>query len=68
MSSKIAALVVTGVLFMVGSAYAQEAPPGPGLVEVTYMPAGAAFFTSKGNSPTRYVHRVCAAVITNTVR
>jgi hypothetical protein len=25
--------------------------PGPGLVEVTYMPAGAAFLTSKDNSP-----------------
>ena len=53
MSGKIAALVVAGILFGVGGAYAQEsnATPGPGLVEVTYMPAGAAFFPSKGNSP-----------------
>jgi opacity protein-like surface antigen len=51
MSGKIAVLVVTGVLFGVVSAYAQESTPGPGLVEVTYIPAGAAYFTSKGNSP-----------------
>src|SRR5215470_9518902 len=53
MSGKIAALVVTGVLFNIGGAYAQETTttPGPGFVEVTYIPAGAAFFTSKGNSP-----------------
>ena len=51
MSGKIAALVVSGILFAVAGAYAQESSPGPGVVEVTYMPAGAAFFTSKGNSP-----------------
>src|SRR5262249_15057612 len=51
MSRKIAALVVSGMLFSVGGAYAQESNPGPGLVEVTYIPAGAAFFTAKGNSP-----------------
>ena len=51
MSGKIAALVVVGMLVGVGSAAAQEASPGPGKVEVTYMPAGAGFFTSKGDSP-----------------
>jgi hypothetical protein len=51
MSGKIAALVVAGFLFTVGGAYAQESTPGPGVVEVTYIPAGAAFFTSKGDSP-----------------
>ena len=51
MSSRIAALVLVGTIVGVGSAYAQESAPGPGAVEVTYMPAGAAFFTSKGNSP-----------------
>jgi hypothetical protein len=51
MSRKIAALAILGVLFTVGGANAQETEPGPGLVEVTYMPAGAAFFTSKGDSP-----------------
>jgi hypothetical protein len=51
MSRKIAALVVSGMLFSVVGAYAQESTLGPGLIEVTYIPAGAAFFTSKGNSP-----------------
>jgi opacity protein-like surface antigen len=51
MSSKIAALIVSGMLFNVGGAYAQESSPGPGLVEATYIPAGAAFFTAKGDSP-----------------
>ena len=51
MSGKIAALVLVGTIVGVGSAYAQESAPGPGAVEVTYMPAGAAFFMSKGNSP-----------------
>ena len=53
MSRRIAALVVMGIMFGVGGAYAQESNSGvgPGFVEVTYMPAGAAFFTSKGNAP-----------------
>jgi hypothetical protein len=47
MTLRIAALIVVGTCG-IGSAYAQESSaPGPGLVEVTYMPAGAAFFTSK---------------------
>jgi hypothetical protein len=50
MSRRIAALVIVGIAFAAGSAYAQESVT-PGKVEVTYMPAGAAFFTSKGNSP-----------------
>jgi hypothetical protein len=42
-----------GITFSVGGAYAQESNqgPGPGFVEVTYMPVGAAFFQSKNNSP-----------------
>ena len=53
MSRRIAALVLVGITFSVGGAYAQESNqgPGPGFVEVTYMPAGAAFFQSKNNSP-----------------
>ena len=53
MSRRIAALVVVGITVGLGTAYAQESKvsPGPGLVEVTYMPAGAAFFTSKGDAP-----------------
>jgi hypothetical protein len=53
MSRRIAALVVIGITFGVGGAYAQESNTtlGPGTVEVTYMPAGAAFFTSKDDVP-----------------
>jgi opacity protein-like surface antigen len=51
MSGKIATLVLVGMLAGVGVARAQEVNPGPGKVEVTYIPAGAAFFTSKGDSP-----------------
>src|SRR5262245_36612828 len=51
MSGKIGSLVLVGILVGVGSARAQETAPGPGTVEVTYMPAGAAFFQSKGDSP-----------------
>jgi len=51
MSRKIAVLVVATVVVGVVGASAQEPNPGLGLVEITYMPAGAAFFTSQGNSP-----------------
>ena len=53
MSRRIAALVVIGISVGVGSATAQESNSGPvpGFVEVTYMPGGAAFIQSKGNSP-----------------
>jgi hypothetical protein len=51
MSGKIAALVVLGILFSVGNAHAQESHPGPGPVEVTYIPAGAAYFASTDTTP-----------------
>ena len=51
MSRKIAALVVSGMFITVVGAFAQESGPGPDPVEVTYIPAGAAFFTTKGNLP-----------------
>jgi hypothetical protein len=51
MSVRIAALMLVGSLVGVGVAGAQETSPGPGTVEVTYIPAGAAYFTSKGDSP-----------------
>ena len=54
MSRRIAAFILTALLVSVSGAFAQDAgnaTPGPGLVEVTYIPAGAAFFPSKGTSP-----------------
>src|SRR3977135_4118189 len=41
----IAVLLVGGV----DRATAEESAPGPGTVEVTVIPGGATFFTSKGN-------------------
>ena len=51
MTGRLAALVVIGTLGSVGGALAQESTPGPGLIEATYIPAGAAYFTAKGDSP-----------------
>jgi hypothetical protein len=52
MSSRLAALVLVGTLCGGGLAVAQDTnAPGPGLVEVTYMPVGAGFVTAKGNAP-----------------
>ena len=51
MSRRIAALVVMGIALGIGSAYGQETSAEPALVEVTFMPAGAAYFASKGDAP-----------------
>lgn len=51
MSGRIAALVLVGTLVGVGVARAQEGNPVPGSVEVTYLPAGAAYFRAKGPLP-----------------
>jgi hypothetical protein len=46
MSRLIAVLLVAlGVVVGTGRAYAQERPAGPGVVEVTIIPAGGTFFT-----------------------
>jgi opacity protein-like surface antigen len=50
MSGKIAAFVMAAALFGGGAAYAQETAT-PGVVEVTYIPAGAGFVAAKGNAP-----------------
>ena len=50
MSGRIAAIVLIGMVLGIGRAAAQETT-GPGFVEVTYMPVGAAFFTSEGAAP-----------------
>ena len=51
MSRRIAALMVLGIALGVGSASAQESTNTPGRVEVTYMPASAAFVAEKDNNP-----------------
>src|SRR5262245_23400211 len=50
MSRAVAILSVVTVLAAV-PAFAQESAPGPGTVEVTVIPGGATFFTSKGAGP-----------------
>ena|SRR5215510_633185 len=68
MSRRIAALVVVGMAFGVGVAFAQETSSGPGFVEVTYMPAGAGFFTSKNSSPSFGNYGFGTAVTFNVTR
>lgn len=45
--------IALGVLLLAGAgqALAQESTPGPGTLEVTVVPAGGTFFTSKGATP-----------------
>jgi peptidoglycan-associated lipoprotein len=50
MSRSIAVLFVMAISLAARGADAQESTVRPGAVEVTYMPAGAAFFTSKDDS------------------
>ena len=50
MSRSIAVLFVMAISLAARGADAQESTARPGAVEVTYMPAGAAFFTSKDDS------------------
>jgi hypothetical protein len=61
----IAALVITGMSFGVGSAYAQDSTAEPAPVEVTFMPAGAAYFTAKGDNPSFGNYGYGAAVTFN---
>jgi hypothetical protein len=51
MNRKVGALLGAFVLTGATQAFAQEAAPGPGTVEITVIPAGGTFFTSKGISP-----------------
>jgi Outer membrane protein beta-barrel domain len=52
MSRKIAALMMMGVVLGAASrAFAQQENNAPGLVEVTYMPAGVGYIASKNDSP-----------------
>ena len=51
MLRRIAALVVLGIAFGVGNADAQDSTNAPGRVEVTYIPASAAFVAEKDDKP-----------------
>jgi outer membrane protein with beta-barrel domain len=51
MKGSIAGIVVGLSIIATGSAYAQETAPGPAKAEVTVIPGGWSFFTSKGSQP-----------------
>jgi len=51
MSGRLAVLIMSASIVGGGHAYAQESGPAPGKLEITYIPGGAAFFTSKNDSP-----------------
>ena len=65
MSRRIAALVIMGISFGVGSAYAQDSNVEPAAAEVTFMPAGAAYFTAQDDSPSFGNYGVGTAVTFN---
>ena len=47
----IAGIVTASAIIATGSAYAQETTPGPAKAEVTVIPGGWTFFSSKGSQP-----------------
>ena len=51
MKRSIAGIIIAASLVATGSAYAQETAPGPAKAEVTVIPGGWTFFTSKGSQP-----------------
>jgi opacity protein-like surface antigen len=51
MTRQIAAFFTALTILGSGHAFAQEATPGPGTVEVTIIPGGGTFFTSSDNGP-----------------
>ena len=51
MFRRIASVSMVMIVFGAASAFAQEAAPGPGRVEVTYTPGGAAYVAAKDDAP-----------------
>src|SRR5678815_4209878 len=51
MFRSIAGVSMVMIVFGAASAFAQEAAPGPGRVEVTYTPVGVAYVASKNDAP-----------------
>jgi hypothetical protein len=49
--SRVVAIMSMAAILAAVPAFAQEAAPGPGTVEVTLIPGGATFFTSKDAGP-----------------
>jgi hypothetical protein len=51
MLPRVSVLITAAAIVGGGHAYAQEITPGPGVVEVTVIPAGGAFISSKHGAP-----------------
>jgi len=51
MFRRVSVLITAAAIIGCGDVYAQETSPGPGVVEVTVIPAGAAFISSKNAAP-----------------
>src|SRR5258705_8047049 len=51
MFRRVLVLITAAAIIGCGDAYAQETATGPGVVEVTVIPAGGAFISSKNGSP-----------------
>ena len=51
MKRSIAGIIIAASFVATGSAYAQETTPGPAKAEVTVIPGGWTFFTSKDSQP-----------------
>jgi hypothetical protein len=51
MFRRVLVLIAAAAIIGCGDTYAQETSPGPGVVEVTVIPAGAAFISSKNGAP-----------------
>ena len=64
----IASLIVVSSVAAAGRADAQEALPGPGLFEVSIIPGGATFVTSKDRAPDFYSYDIGGALAYNFTR
>jgi hypothetical protein len=51
MFRRVSVLITAAAVIGCGHAYAQETSPGPGVVEVTVIPGGLGFFSSKNGAP-----------------
>lgn len=68
MKGSIAGFIVVASLVSAAHAYAQEIAAGPGALEVTIIPGGYAFFTSKDSSPEFGNYQLGAAAAYNVTR
>ncbi len=68
MNRWIVGTIVLSSILVTGRAHAQETAPGPGTVEVSVIPGGATFFTSKDQSPEFSNYDAGAAVAYNFTR